>query len=386
MIILPDRNIPRAKFLMPVADTQWTAPSQAQQKDQFGNENQTRFRLRARLNDGYTVWTGWFDDRHDLDAFLWAIANNTLRYERKLWDLPTPAWSPYLGEHLDFEFATVSFLTSTSAANQTFSVPIDWLNTSNKVEVIAGGGSGGRGYYGRAVTGGGGGAYSAQTNITLTQGGTATFFLNAAAAAIVFVGSGTTSSGAVGNLGADAWFNGTTLALSSVGAKGGNPGQQAASGTTAASAAGGAAASGTGATKNSGGASGTAIFTTTTSASGGGGAAGPNGAGGASPNQSNTTGIGGTADNGTVAGGAINGGAGNSGTEFDATHGCGSGSGGTYTSPNATAGVGGAYGGGGAGAAADSGTVTTGAGGQGLIVVTYTPSFVYSWNMPMLGM
>ena len=39
----------------------------------------------------------------------------------------------------------------------------------------------------------------------------------------------------------------------------------------------------------------------------------------------------------------------------------------------ATTGAGGAYGGGGAGATCDSGTTRSGAGGQGLIVITYTP-------------
>lgn len=101
---------------------------------------------------------------------------------------------------------------------------------------------------------------------------------------------------------------------------------------------------------------------------GGGGAAGPNGAG------ATATGIpGGAADNNTVTGGAQNT-AGNSGAEWSVTVGCGSGGGGAA----ATGGVspapsGGSYGGGGGGADKTSGH-TGGVGGNGLIVITYTPA------------
>lgn len=53
MIILPDKNIPRAKFLMPQHKSEWRTSSQAQLKDQFGNENVKMFRVVARLRDGY---------------------------------------------------------------------------------------------------------------------------------------------------------------------------------------------------------------------------------------------------------------------------------------------------------------------------------------------
>src|SRR3954452_20877814 len=107
MLILPDRNIPRARFLLPVAACEWRTPSRALPKDQFGNENRTRFRLRARLDNGRVGWCGWFDDRSDADAFLWAIATDTLRYERELWRLPSPWWDAGIGPDVAYDFTTV---------------------------------------------------------------------------------------------------------------------------------------------------------------------------------------------------------------------------------------------------------------------------------------
>ena len=65
-------------FLPEIPDWQWRTSSQAQPKDEFGNENKTRFHISARLNDGHLVWRGWFDDRYEADAFLYAIATDTL--------------------------------------------------------------------------------------------------------------------------------------------------------------------------------------------------------------------------------------------------------------------------------------------------------------------
>ena len=63
MIILPERNIPRGKLLLPMRPAEWRQPSQ--RKAIFGIEDQTRFRLTARLNDGFIAWRGWFDSRED---------------------------------------------------------------------------------------------------------------------------------------------------------------------------------------------------------------------------------------------------------------------------------------------------------------------------------
>lgn len=128
------------------------------------------------------------------------------------------------------------FLTSTGAG--TWTVPTDWVNTDNSIEVIGGGG-------GESTSAGGGGAYSKVTNVTLTPGASVNYAVGA---------------GGNGVDGGDTFFGNTTLVGSTVGAKGGKV-----DGT------GGAAADGIGTDKFSGGAG----------SSGGGGAAGPAGNGGA---------------------------------------------------------------------------------------------------------
>ena len=84
MIILPDKNIPRAKFLMPVAKKEWMIPSLSKPKDQFGNEDRTYFRIRAFTNDGKICWNGLYEDRDDFDAVLFAIAEGTLKYQKEI--------------------------------------------------------------------------------------------------------------------------------------------------------------------------------------------------------------------------------------------------------------------------------------------------------------
>lgn len=359
MIILPDRNIPRAKLLMPVHDREWRVPSQAQAKNIFGHENRTRFRITARLNDGHIKWRGWFDDRADADVFLWAIATGTLGYERALWDLPTPWWHPGIGEGLAYDFATVTFLTSTNAANQTDTVASDWNSANNSIEVIAAGGSGGLGASGVNAGGAAGAGYSKTSNISLTPGGSATYRLPAGGASI------TSPDGTSGNTGGDAWYNGATLAASSVGAKGGPGGNGSSTASGGAITAADNPTNGIGDTKFSGGNGGARNGTTTSGA--GGGAAGPSGTGG---NGSATTG--GTGGNGSGGAGGSSGAVptvGSNGTEFDATHGSGGGGGGGGNAAVVGA-AGGNYGGGGGGTSRGSGN--TGVGGPALIVKTYT--------------
>ena len=298
----------------------------------------------------------------------------------------------------------------------TWTVPSDWNSSNNTIEVIGSGGGGAGGQnVGNGGAGGGGGAYSAITNLPLVAAATVNIHLGSGGAA-------GTGSGA-GSAGGDTWFNGTTLANSSVGAKGGSGGTNA---SGAPAAAGGAAASGVGTTKFSGGSSG--ALGGNNAGSGGGGAAGPSGAGhqgGGSPTSSGSNrggggggGAGGGSDsatastnNGTAggngknssaggaggtssvpAGGAGSGGSGGggsygnpsgvsgrggdggAGTDWDATHGAGGGGGGIGNGSSGTGGPGGAgglYGGGGGGGANDVGEVG-GAGAQGIIVITYT--------------
>ena len=86
-------------------------------------------------------------------------------------------------------------LTITGAG--TWTVPADWNNSNNKIEVIGGGGNGG-------TSGGGGGAYARGANVSLTVG-----------ASIAY---------SVGTAAADSWFSGTSVATSIVGAPAGAAG------------------------------------------------------------------------------------------------------------------------------------------------------------------
>lgn len=381
MLIRHDPHLSRGRILMPVPLREWRVPSISLPKDQFGNDViRVGFRLRARLNDGHVVWAGWFEDRDDADAFLYALAAGSLRYERALWDLPVPAWRPDIGENLSYDFATQTILTTTGS-NQTYTSPSDWDNSNNTVECLGAGASGSvvRGTVGHS-TGGGGGAYSSISNFSFASPGTTTATYN--------VGDGGASItrsvniNVTGNDGGPTYWNstvdpgvGTTNAkCSAAGGSGGSAGSGSRGGG-----AGGSSGASWGQTKYSGGAGGGLTGASGSGGSGGGGAAGPNGdgnAGGSSSSTSNgVTTAGGSADAGSGgSAGTAGGGAGGNGTEFNASYGSGGGGGGSYSTTTAsTAGAGGNYGGAGGGATATTtGTATSGGGKQGLIVVTYT--------------
>ena len=398
MIILPEKNEIVTKYLMPVKNREWKQPSQ--RKTIFGIEDQTRFRLRARLNDGFIKWTGWFDDRRDADAFLFALATDTINYERSLWDLPSPPWSNDIGENVTYEFATVSFLTSSPGSFQTYSVPSDFGTVSNSIEGIGGGGDG------AYTPAGGGGAYSKKNNVVLTRGSSVKYQVGTNGGAQ----SGTSATYFRDN-------SNTNVMYAEGGSTGGNIG--------------GSSTNGTGDVKYSGGTGGNRG----NNGGGGGGAAGPNGNGGnggsgfsgqnCSPPYGGqywgaggggngggsagnigycSNGIGGNnylgsgagnnsdgTNGGGGSGGNVNpsaGFAGGAGIEWDATHGSGGGGGGggcTYANAQA-GGPGGLYGGGGgSGAETYGATSGGGVGKQGLIVVTYTPYIPIGFNSPNLG-
>lgn len=379
------------KALLPVPRWTWQAPSRAQQKDAAGNADQVRFRLRARLHDGFVAWQGWFDDRDDADAFLYAIATGQLRHEPALWRLPIPMWEPDLDGNVTFEFATVTFLTTTGAG--TYSLPADW-NSSNSIELIAAGGRSLTSANGGYATGGaGGGAYSKKNNVTL--GATTDYS----------VGAGSSTSGTVGG---DSFFGAAVYASSLCAAKGGGVGASLNSPGS-----GGAAASGIGDTRYSGGDGGSGAIPVSWNGGGGGGGAGPNGNGGKGGNGLNdfnggsgggggnggggngangsstqggnggvnnaaagagagaTTnpGAGGAGSNGGGGGGArssADGGNGSNGQEWDSGHGSGGAGGGCYYLSQ-TGGASGLYG---AGTPCSTNSVTS---AQGIIVVTYSP-------------
>lgn len=270
--------------------------------------------------------------------------------------------------------AKTIYLTS----GTTWTVPDDWNSSDNKIECIGGGASGGAAVGGNAcASGAGGGAYSAISNLALTPGALIPYNVGSGGAPRV----ATSGQALVGNDGGDTWFNGATLAGSSVGAKGGEGGH-ATLGSAAGQALGGQAASGIGTTKFNGGPGGNC--TTSACASGAGGAAGGQGAGLQGGNANSTSPFvtsGGDGDAGTVNGGGAGGGvggsagayfglAGNNGTNLAISKGSGGG-GGAGNGGNGA--PGGSYGGGGGGGGSGSGTFASGPGAQGIIVITYSP-------------
>lgn len=371
----------KTKILRPVPKKEWRAPSAAQPKDRFGNESQVRFRVRAKLDDGHIVWRGWFDDREDFDAFLFAIASGNLHQQPALWHLPTPMWSPELDPHLTYDFATVTFLVSPTGSNQTFTSPSDWNNSNNIIELIAGGGSGAFAQLSRHGTGGGGGEYGKTTNFTFATPGTTTATYQIGAG-----GAAQASSGTNGNNGGDTWFNGTTQAGATLGAIHGNAGVVANGSQTGGS----GGTGGVGTTHNAGGRGGNLTAAAgNPGGSGGGGAGGGTGAGNqgvdSAATSGSTNGGSGDAGSGGAAGTSPGGTAGN-GTEWDASHGSGGGGGGNQTGGTGSGGPGGNYGGGGGGTSS-TGAPTSGAGIQGIVVITYTPAASVFWpNAAMMGL
>ena len=380
MIILPDKNICATKFLISVPKKEWMPSSQVITKDQFGNDTfRTRFRVRARLNDGFVKWTGWFDDRNDMDAFLWAIAKGTLKHERYLWDLCLPNWNPDIGEKLSYDFLTVQYATGPAGSNLTYNRPVDW-NATNNVAWAIGGGGGGRRQATSGVAGAGGaggGACSGKANLDLTA--SVSYQVGAA-------GIGGTTAAASGTPGGDTWFNTPVSAPAFATANPAAKGGLGSTGTTGA--AGGVDTSGIGTTRFSGGTGGTGQ-SGNGAGGGGGGAAGQNGVGGNGTNgASGNGGNGGVGNNGIAAGGlgaTPDGGAGGNGINFGSPYGSGGGGGGGGSSTTA-GGSGGTYGaGGGGGRTTSTGSSSGGVGSQGFIYISYEPIGLWT-NIPMLGM
>lgn len=262
------------------------------------------------------------------------------------------------------------FLTSGSS----WTVPADWDNANNSIEVIGAGGGGGGGSNIAAQThgagGGGGGGYSVVENAVFTPGQEISYHVGTGGT------GGTAGGGSTGENGTDGeatWFDGTSLGSARVSAAGGGGGAEAVL-EGGAGGAGGNSSSGIGTTRYSGGAGGNSPNNNTNQGSGGGGAAGPYGNGVAGSGGTAAGGYGGAGDASQGgAGGGINVG-GASGSEWNATHGAGGGGGGGQ---GAAGGAGGRYGGGGGGGGANGGSSQSWAGGngyQGLIIIRYNRS------------
>jgi len=249
-----------------------------------------------------------------------------------------------------------------------WTVPSDWNNFNNKIEVIGGGAGGSGSTSSKAGGGGGAGAYSVMTNLPFMTGASVSYSVGAGGVAGL--------AGADGTSGGDTFFNGTGGVLARGGAH--------ATGMT-----GGAGGSATGMgsqfTGGNGGNGDGSIGAGHGGGGGGGGAGGRNSVG--SNGVASTTAAGGAGGNGGTGGGGTGGigaisgtnvaGTGGNGTEFDVTHGSGGGGGGganSSTSSQRTGATGGNYGAGGGGGGNSSGTTAAGGAGQaGVIIITYTP-------------
>lgn len=228
-----------------------------------------------------------------------------------------------------------------------WTVPADWNNASNSVEVIGGGGTGGDGTTSNGAGGGGGGGYSKVSNLNITTE-TVTFGVGASGSAPASAGKG----GAGGNT----WFNsssysqcftdGPTVCVSALGGEGGGGSSVGAM----TGGIGGTIATASGTVQYAGGSGG--VGTSSDGSGGGGGAAGPHATDGNGHN-------GGPADGAEGAGGGGSGGG-------SATDGLDSGNPNAGEGGNGGIGYSGAAGGDGAATPADGAIGTTpGAGGGG---------------------
>lgn len=434
MIILPERDIPKGKFLLPQRRLDWDQPSERPSVKCI--PNQTRFRLTSYLDDGAISWRGWFDDREDADAFLWAMVTGSLEQEPALWRLPSPGWYP--GPIERYEFVTVTFLTN--VASVVYSLPVDWSNT-NSIEGIGAGSWGGGGGV-SPWPAGGGGAYAKVQNLvspdlivqayvqvpnigsTYQPGQDALFNATSRSQAQTFgptkamcaaggvVGSGGTVANSVGITKYDGGNSGYAAGSDGYpgwggGGAAGPGGAGKRGGTTSITGYGGGGGSGGGGAGGGASTDGSAMGQQYSGGYGGNGPGGTGGGAGGSDPLTDSIGYAGTPGSGGGSGGGAGSnqygnGSGNVGAMWtggapygwDGTHGPGGGGGGGggtgYVGNNGGSGGGGSTygaGGGGNGYGTNGGQVS-GPGAQGLIVVTYTPfvGITAGFNMPMMGM
>lgn len=306
--------------------------------------------------------------------------------------------------------AQVILSANPGTGNQTWTVPADYDASTAKIECIGSGATGdGSTISTHAGASGGGGAYAAIFNPVLTPGASITYAI------------GSTATSTTRNVAAETYFNSTASTTASLycdygtffTGNGGSAGQSGIANN------GGTVARSRGTIKYAGGGGGSGSTSAQPSGAGGGGSAGPKGAGrGGGSGTSTRSGSGGGGGNGNLttktfsntlttqggdggfnwlgygagAGGTsgvpptagIDGGGG--GGEFNTGGGaaggcdttiaptvgaCGGGGGGARTGGDGSGGNGGQWGGGGGGAGSAATHTFGGAGGQGVIVITY---------------
>ena len=323
----------------------------------------------------------------------------------------------------------------TTVGSGTFTVPSNWNSSDNTIEAIGGGGAGASedSGSGGAGGGGGGGEYRRAVNVSYTGGhsitiqigqggtptsgsngnpGTATFIKNDSNSANVVLanggsggiallsgagggaggtgGTGTAANhdGGAGGSGANAFSGGAGGGAGGPGGTGAQGGAGGDGGHKPGAGGGGNGGGGVGTSAPATGGNGGAGGTDVASNSGGtGGAEGTTGVSGNAP----TTGGGGGGGGGDATGtGALGGAGGQGGTGLDwnSSYGSGGGGGGGGFGTSSggvggggSGGHGGSYGGGGGGSGGDASVRTLtngGVGGQGILVITYSPGSSYS--------
>lgn len=254
-----------------------------------------------------------------------------------------------------------------TAGSGSWTVPADWNDADNSVEVRGAGASAG------GSVSGSGAAAAVSYNLDLTPGDAISYTV---APQTIPTNPDNPTAG-YGNDGGSSWFGASTFAASLVAAVGGVKGNA----NTGAGVAGGQASNCIGQFKFSGGRGGDSLYV---AGGGGGGAATKDGNGQDGENADSTSGNrpgGAGGNNGSGVGGGARGEistfdgstANNAGPGTDG--GGGGGAGGSNSAPRNTGnGADGGAGGGGAGASAYSSTGTTvHRGGEGVIIITYNP-------------
>ena len=309
--------------------------------------------------------------------FCFENENDALEFWQEIHrpDFNSASWIIDPKEYDETLFLLTQSLTSTSGANQSFSVPSTW-GPNNTISCL---GHGGSGYLAFSQSGGGsppsygggaggGGAFASISGTGLDRNSTTVKFY-------VSINTGANQ---------DTWFDGSSFSDCTVGAKNGGNGTGPTPNTGGTA---GSAASSVGTTKFSGGAGGNGAVVVGNAGGGGGGGCGSSiGTGQTGVSASNGTGQKGGNSSTATGGAAIASGANNGalGTDFDASHGGGSGAsgGGCTDAVNRAGGTGGLYGSGSGGSGANNlgtsdfvGAVV--AGRQGMIFLSWSP---YEYN------
>ena len=381
MIILPDRNIARGKFLMPMQKREWYRPHP------FGPDVNLHFMTwvaQAWRHDPHfhwyhkhrIIWQGHFEDREDADEFMWAVYSGTIKSDPYLKRLPIycPDFDPDMLRDPSIHYNMVSNI-GIGPSSGNWGSPGDCYGLANRagefVDCIAAGGSGSAATPGNLISGGGGGGFARRTDLAWGPGQQMAFDVGNGGAAPT--ASGNRVHGVGGTAHTYFYSPANPGVRATVG--GGGSGAGSAGGPVGGGPGGGADAGNYGMGGGRGG--NLAGGSYGSCCTGGGAAANPSG-GGATGGDINSV----------VPAGTVTGGGGGAGLIYGPW---GPGAGGTGAKgQSGTSGGAGSHYGGGGGAGMGSSIAHVeygGAGGAGLIVIRYEPQYAptINWISPNSG-